>query len=739
MSITCPLLCLHSLLGEKRAGCLASSDRKEIEHHTPSTTPSLKFLYSNSRDIAVSQRSLHVAGDGFEAVNGYDYPLFSHYPAASRSNRRVKSVAYTSHHWTSGTIEGDRVTSTPGLISRAANMLSPKPRLQVLNHRRGRSIDSSSDYSSYRQCDNAPHTEQQERDSLTSGPSLEVQDISQTSVIPGLAEPGFQCRRSKTMQGRRGFETIYEVEPSRGPSLSCKKEYYPDNKYNGETTPRDRSEICSPDHELQQPRRRLGSSIQRLTHTLRKRRATISGAEMLTDRLVSEDVSPSRTRAVLRVEKGVQSYGEEEEDEAAVAPTSLKVESHSGTSIGGSGERYGPAFRTYTSVPWEALIAAPLIASTGIQRDNHTQEESALRPSETSLRVKQSRCQSQVVQELMSRDTFGGVKGRASPNWENVDESSIDYIRVNAPNQDPSDGSDRSLVERLSSSDVTAEVEGEKEEVGTDLVNQSTPVRFKQDECTASQYPPDQGTTDHFSPDRRIVTNVSSFESFLSSGVDEDLVALPDETLDRIIHTEEAIEREIIAIEQDEAVEERQLDAPVDEQPQSEESVRDDYSYATSQRERDRSDWLDAIEEVTEEPTLLFTQGDSTLGTEDPFEESDQGADDDQVVEAEWPTGFEVPPIHGRAQGRVAEDWARLHGIATPSSLVASASPVSQQVYKWADVSEATSRQSELSLHSRIKSKHLSSPASCRTLLEGRLNLDTRRWLASRRRASDPS
>lgn len=224
-----PLIALQVLLGDKRPSWLSSTTREVTTEGGGLPRPSFASSLWTSRpsklsstsDIIAFQDLPPVAGDGFEPVNGYDYPFSPQFPGSYHSSDRVKSIAYASHHWNSGGVVGDRVTGSPGMISRAANMMSPKPKLQVLTHHRSK---SGSEYLPSVHLGTHFRTKDEGDLSMGSKSVMELQDISQTSaVVPGAmpySPSQEQGRPSMTLLSRRRIDTIYEVDSSRGPSVS---------------------------------------------------------------------------------------------------------------------------------------------------------------------------------------------------------------------------------------------------------------------------------------------------------------------------------------------------------------------------------------------------------------------------------------------------------------------------------------------------------------------------------------
>jgi hypothetical protein len=178
--------------------------------------------HKESNDVIFHQECPTVAGDGFEPVNGYDYPFSPHLPGSYNDTQRVKSVAYASRHWTSGGVLGDRVTASCGLFGRVMNMLKPKPRLQVLPQQQ-QGERSSSDtmpghFGTYFRDDTDTNT-------WMNRSEMELQDISQTSAMVPVTTCSLpmenRSQRSTTMHGKRKIETIYEADVPRSVSVSA--------------------------------------------------------------------------------------------------------------------------------------------------------------------------------------------------------------------------------------------------------------------------------------------------------------------------------------------------------------------------------------------------------------------------------------------------------------------------------------------------------------------------------------
>jgi hypothetical protein len=167
---------------------------------------------SKASNYSLSHQECPVAGNGFEPVNGYDYPFSPHLPGSYESDKRVKSVVYSASHWTSGATSGDRVTASQGVFGRAANMMSPKPKLQVLYPRDDGK--GSRDTMASRMSSKVSLLFDEDYSEST---EATVQDISDTSaVMPGAMplspEQGIPYHSIRSMQCERRIDTIYEVE-----------------------------------------------------------------------------------------------------------------------------------------------------------------------------------------------------------------------------------------------------------------------------------------------------------------------------------------------------------------------------------------------------------------------------------------------------------------------------------------------------------------------------------------------
>jgi hypothetical protein len=327
--------------------------------------------------------------------------------------------------------------------------------------------------------------------------------------------------------------------------------------------------------------------------------------------------------------------------------------------------------------------------STQERQEDTIREESEEGPEEEPERLlhdvkpqERSSSQAEVVQDAAKQHIFGGLRNEGSPNWHLFDETTAD------PQFRPSSSQDLSATLGSSMSDsiaVSGALASERPSSwGALHTKQSTPPRSASPcteirssavacaiACSEMGFRPAnyaQGSSGRSSSEEstlrlRRVTGDSNLESFHSSGVDEDFSTPSDATFDRIARIEEEIEREIIVMQaRGGAGGEQRADLSggsgsgertrsTDMEEDVEEVIFAPYPY-----ERVGGDRLEPVEEVTEEPTLSALHGDSTW------------ADlDDDVVEAEWPTGFEVPPIHGPTREEVARNWARIHGIATPT------------------------------------------------------------------------
>lgn len=164
---------------------------------------------SKASDYSHSQQGCPVAGNGFEPVNGYDFPFSPYLPGSFEpANSKVKSVAYGQQHWTAGAVTGDVVTASQGIIGRAANMMSPKPRLQVLSP----SLDDRRNNDT--RFARASNDTFEEENSISRSEATIEQDMSGMSVIiPGAMpySPDSSMKRmSLCLQSRRRINTIYE-------------------------------------------------------------------------------------------------------------------------------------------------------------------------------------------------------------------------------------------------------------------------------------------------------------------------------------------------------------------------------------------------------------------------------------------------------------------------------------------------------------------------------------------------
>lgn len=540
--------------------------------------------------------------------------------------------------------------------------------------------------------------------------------------------------------------------------------------------------------EVQQLRRPQ-SPFQRLANTLRKRRATVSAVETTPDRYDWVDVSPLSQERREKQQELISRPVEKKGVEVSGVSTSHNVNSHrSAVSLSfvqtpgeslqvnsmmsipdgsfSDPETADSLSDSFVSLPGESMSNATASQSQLLLPE--AQESTAEQEQKSDGQVLQ--CQggdqapsqfdspAQAEQQDRSQEFCGGLKDESDHHNWSVLEVSPDVTSLSAPSesQDVSVVSTRSLAEVMGISDI--------DEEGVELLNdrnmqRSTPLRAKTNVgCSGSKStghtrkslcsemgfraPPSQDSPCRSSSDlsslhNRRMTMDSNCESFLSSGVDDELIMSPDATLDRITRIEEEIEREIIVIEMDEEVSqsmqrtvgEQDSDMSneilVGEQSPSADATTTGFTYTTFRYERDGGNWLDPVEEVTEEPTLPLSV-DENVGNRLPG-----NMEVNDAVEAEWPTGFEVQPINGPSRSHVAEEWARLHGFATPSSLAAS-SPASHSRFGWAEVIEANKRSSELSLHRRSPRTTLGSPASSRSLLETSLSAHTRAYLATR-------
>lgn len=125
-------------------------------------------------------------------------------------------MAYSQQHWTSGAVTGDVVVASQGLIGRAANMMSPKPKLQILSPL----LDVRR--SNETRLDRASNDTFDEGDSISRSEATIQQDISETSaVVPGAmpySPTSSMNQMSLGLQCRRRINTIYEFD-SYGTSL----------------------------------------------------------------------------------------------------------------------------------------------------------------------------------------------------------------------------------------------------------------------------------------------------------------------------------------------------------------------------------------------------------------------------------------------------------------------------------------------------------------------------------------
>lgn len=211
-----PLLAFQALRGERRAATKVRPDMATID---ALPRPSFASSLWSSRSCKASQGCIAhqecppVSGDGFETINGYDYPFSPDLPGSYHAS--VKSVPYASHHWASASVVGDRVNAPKGLFSRVINMMSPKPKLQVLMHKDGRNSLERTMPGHY-----TIHMGEDYKREYGAQSEMELQDVSQTSAaIPqGF---GKEDAASKVLQDRaRRVDTIYEVDTPRSVSVA---------------------------------------------------------------------------------------------------------------------------------------------------------------------------------------------------------------------------------------------------------------------------------------------------------------------------------------------------------------------------------------------------------------------------------------------------------------------------------------------------------------------------------------
>lgn len=316
--------------------------------------------------------------------------------------------------------------------------------------------------------------------------------------------------------------------------------------------------------------------------------------------------------------------------------------------------------------------------------------------------------------EIISQ--HGQVEEQTSANWDLIINAPIESTSIVSMDMNISLVSSRSLANVMGLTE-------EREQ--SDKVDHSTPIR-RRDTLTCqstielarkslcsemgftapsslAQDSPCRTSSDLSSLRQRRMTIDTNTDSFLSSGVDEELVISPDVSPER----NECSEREIIVVEMDESISQQQLVdtemmnvemEPVDEQRETY------FTYSTHRHHQEvGGNYLDPVEEVTEEPTI-------------PISERDDWTEE-----------------HSSLQG-TQEEWAKLHGLATPSSLAVS--PCSQSRFGWAEVIETgrrASQQSVVQQRSRQSLQSVTTRFSPRTKsrFDSDLSAHTRAYLAS--------
>lgn len=444
---------------------------------------------------------------------------------------------------------------------------------------------------------------------------------------------------------------------------------------------------------------RLSSkSFQRLTTAFRRRRATLNDA----DRSSWIEVSPFNKKQV------------DDEAQQSIPDEIASVSSHSLAAHRGSLSMSSLYQRKEWTVdhPQELTSVMDVNCSDEDFGDLSVCSYFSIPPSEPDLTIDISTGSQYINQSSHGEDEVvsqhGQVDGQASANWDLIIDSAIDSPPTASKDINISLVSSRSLANIMGLSE-----EREKSE----KVDHSTPIRGRETTTCKSTDParkslcsemgftapsvaedsPCRTSSDLSSLHRRRATVDTNTDSFLSSGVDEELIISPDVTPER----NERSEREIIVVEMDESIRQQQIDTEMTdvEMRPLEEHQETFYTYSAYRHHEVGGNYLDPVEEVTEEPTL-------------PISERDDWTEGSNSLQAS------------------REDWAKLHGFATPSSLALS--PVSQSRFGWAEVIETGRRASQLSLQKRNRQSSLSrcSPRG-RNRLDSDLSAHKRAYLAS--------
>ena len=569
-----------------------------------------------------------VAGDGFETVNGYGSPFATHLPGSYEAATRVKGIAFARKHW-SGKVVGDRVVASQSLIGRMANMMSPKPKLQV----------------------QPPHTDSQREDCHMPGhlsvdwqgvqdeaESTQVLDISATSDTPPSLTNG-EDRIWRTAQSSRRIGRICEVD-SIVDSLSS-----------------------------EQPR--LIEDAQSSPNHLRKRRATIDNIKLSSSdylswveasRRIGQDhaIATGRSTNMHRCSISLSLVH-------AASPTSLDLASNADSSC--SGQESPGNMTAGSSIPSLSDSEPRLVEATREWEEEYRRE--ALSPHDCSKNW-----------SLVDRSPVS-AQG-LSPSSPALSRSLAEVMGISSEGEYNVATLGRSTPLRaVSTSESRSTSQGRKSlcsEMGFGAV--SSPV----------QHSPCRTFSDQSSLAHRRVTADSNCESFLSSGVDEEFIISPDCTLERITRIEEEIEREIVIIEMEEenssmrqrgttSGEDASDDASSSQVNENSVSEAPCFPFSTTYFGPTEPTWLDPVEEVTEEPTIPLSVSEGSVG--------------DETVGSIACSPATTPRLIQRS----GDEWAKLHGFATPSSLALST--VSPSHFGWAEVFVAGRKEQELALCQR--------------------------------------
>lgn len=629
--------------------------------------------------------SMPIAGNTFETVNGYDTPILFRKDGPSR-NHRTKSVIYDTQHWTAGKIDNDAVMTSQGLLSRAANIMSPRPKLQVMSPRK--------EHEKIKRCmpghlsmSSDEIFDDEEGYDKSFGCDIELLDISQTSAtVPGdLAQQSSAAvmigETSLQDQSQRRMSPIYEVDTSQASSHPS---------------------------------------------SLRQRRASVIGLND-SGSIYSEPGLSRREEAItsshnMNWHRGSLSLSIVPQRKSDWSTTSSRLDSIADVSIGDvsihdidfgdlsnasfvSAEDGDRTAREDQPIDTEAITKEEArVDDVDASRNWTTMEDSSVRDSSSLYEAD--------VSASSSRSMGGGMS---------ILDASVEGSMAMAVVQSTPPLS----IKKQSSLSVVQDPTMKRKSLGSDMGLERS---------HAIQDSPCRTSSDLSSLHRRMATLDSLTDSITSSGFDGSNVTLsPDGTIERVTRVQETIEREIVIIEMDESISETQgvgeegsmtSSSMVDHLDDTEAAGTNELcTYTTHHyyQHNQQGSYLDPVQEVTEEPTVSMS-----------FEDSPPRCA--SKSSSRISSSSSSRRTHQRTLTPQSEAWAKLHGLATPSSIASS--PSSQSRCGWARVIENGQIAARTSLVQGRKRSSLCSISSLsstpRSRIEVNLSPHTRAYLASR-------